>query len=837
MFFERILLKRRLASNDAAIRLQALAALDSENDRTILLQLAGSDTDSEVRIAAIRRCSEPEALITLRRSEQDPRVLSLLASRIDELYGELALRAAACDQDCDAFDRIENAETLIKVALRSNSPSLVLAAGARLAAQQERWLQLVEQLNDDQLALELYQRNMPDIESAAAAHLLTAARSRALRNAIASEVAMRKQLEEALAQETAIVEAAENCAAQSDSAAWEVIAQQYRALPAHNENLKNRFLAARYRLLKAEENRLADQQAEEQNRQTALHLLDQLRNLKDSNNYKLILQVIEAWKRYEFDKKCANTEYASEFRTLAEDLQIRASELALLYSQTMEKAAAVENDFQTWLNAPEVPALEVRQNALQQLETATAALPEIPVQLQAIREKIFNCERELRRRAHREAQVRDLARWENYTLKCDICTELEKLANIPDAQLGDASRAFKTLRERWSGIGPVPNEKFEELRSRYREICDLLHSRMERFFAEREENFKQAQAAKEALLQEAESLTGSDDWNRTSARLKELQSLWKSAGSAGSNTDRELFKRFHAACDAFFVRRNAVWEEQKKQYMAGARRKRELCNAVDSLKDLPFNQAKNEIAALREAWRNTPSAGKDDRLLAMEFDRRIEAIFAAHRAAGDEARRQAEITCTGLAEVLEKARSGSFSIHDIERMKQLNDQQWDALNVPGKSEAARRRSAVAEELQEVLCNMLHQESMHKLDSAEQLESVIDSGLDENKLIDHLGRRLKVCGELEERLRECRIISGGGDLAGELQQAIAGNFGGDDYRLTIAELDEFLQRFVAVGQVAPDARAAVFERFRSLYNRALTELQRENAEDNAQTVSE
>ena len=116
--------------------------------------------------------------------------------------------------------------------------------------------------------------------------------------------------------------------------------------------------------------------------------------------------------------------------------------------------------------------------------------------------------------------------------------------------------------------------------------------------------------------------------------------------------------------------------------------------------------------------------------------------------------------------------------------------------------------------------------MHRLEEAEQLESVIDSQLDNDKLIDHLGRRLKVCAELEERLRQCSIISGDVDLAKELTAAISGNFGGDAYRLTVAELDEFLRRFVAVGQVPPDARKAVFERFRTLYNQALAVLNQE-----------
>jgi len=243
------------------------------------------------------------------------------------------------------------------------------------------------------------------------------------------------------------------------------------------------------------------------------------------------------------------------------------------------------------------------------------------------------------------------------------------------------------------------------------------------------------------------------------------------------------------------------------------------------LKDKPFMQAKNEVAALREAWKLIPSAGKDDRLLYMQFNRAIDSIFTAHREAGDAARQRSEIICTELQEILDQARGGTLPIQDIERAVQNNQRAWDELDFRPPADAAQRRDKIADELQVVLCALHHQQSMHKLDNAEQLESVMDPGDDNDKLIDHLGRRLKVCGELEERLRECRIIAGGGDLAGELQQAITGNFGGDSYKLTIAELDEFLQRFVAVGAVPPDARSAVFEQFKSLYNRALTELQK------------
>ena len=177
-----------------------------------------------------------------------------------------------------------------------------------------------------------------------------------------------------------------------------------------------------------------------------------------------------------------------------------------------------------------------------------------------------------------------------------------------------------------------------------------------------------------------------------------------------------------------------------------------------------------------------------------------------------------------MQELLQLARSGSTDVKEIEKRLLANQQQWDAQEIRPAADVADRREKLSEELQTVICAMHHQEAMHKLDSAEQLESVIDPGDDNEKLIDQLGRRLKVCGELEDRLRECRIIAGGGDLAREIEQAFAGNFGGEEYRMTIAELDEFLRRFVAVGHVPPDARQAVFDRFRTLYNRALTELE-------------
>lgn len=831
MWFERILIKRKLASDNARVRIEAVSALDLQSDLAILRELAAADRDAAVRSAAINRFADPEILLSLRRQEQDPGVLALIADRVDELYGEQALQACAEDRDCDAFDRIENLNTLIKVALLSKSPHLLLSAGARLAAMPELWQQFLSQLEDDRLALELYKRNLPAPDSPAAIYLLSSAKSRALREAIAAEQRQRQARIEAFAAQSALIEAIEAAADQGDADNFENLCMQFRNIPQSDEQLKTRFMAARYRFARTQQELLARREKVLRENRMAGELLIQLKNLAGSSNWKLIRQTVESWKRLELDRSAGAREYADEFNALAALLLEKADRAQQAYNKAVNCAQEVLDIYRNFLDAEEIPPQEDRQKLLENMEQSIAGLSDIPAAFAELREHILEAERQLRRRARAQAQARDIARWEHYTLKLDLCAELEKLLSTPDEKLFEAAKNFRSVRERWSAIGAVPNEKFEELRNRYQTACTALNERLDKFFAEREARQQEALATKQALLSEAETLSGSDDWSETSNRLKELQNLWKSAGSAGSAADRELFEKFHKACDAFFVRRNAVWEERKKSFLAAARRKKELCEAAEKLKDIPFAQAKTEITALREAWRNVPSAGKDDRILYTQFNRAIENIFTAHREASDEARRQAEIICTDLAEILERSRSGNAPVKDIEQALLDNQQRWDAQSSRPAKDVVRRRDHIYEELQKELCNLHHLEAMHQLESAQQLESVIDPEDDRDKLIDRLARRLKVCGELEDRLRECRIISGGGDLASELQSAFNGNFGGSDYRLTIAELDEFLRRFVAVGQVPPDAREAVFDRFRTLYSKALQELQKTPAAEN------
>ena len=114
MWLEKIRIRRQLASNNAAIRIQAVAALDAISDLEILHRLAAADADATVRSAAIGRLAEPEMLQQLAASENDPALVDLIARRLDQIYGDRALQACAEDRECDAFDRIQSSDLVNK---------------------------------------------------------------------------------------------------------------------------------------------------------------------------------------------------------------------------------------------------------------------------------------------------------------------------------------------------------------------------------------------------------------------------------------------------------------------------------------------------------------------------------------------------------------------------------------------------------------------------------------------------------------------------------------------------------------------------------------------------
>ena len=182
---------------------------------------------------------------------------------------------------------------------------------------------------------------------------------------------------------------------------------------------------------------------------------------------------------------------AAKLQPLKERLEAEAAAL----DAVVAAAARLTAELQELTAAEDIAPLHDRKPAI---EAEFAQLANLPRQ-----------DYQRYQEAHRAASIRlaqhyetlDLARWESYTLKLDICAELEKMDKLSDDELAKNANALKELRDKWKQLGSVPKEKNEEINSRYLELTRQVQHRIDEFFARKRQEQKNAAAEKSRLCE------------------------------------------------------------------------------------------------------------------------------------------------------------------------------------------------------------------------------------------------------------------------------------------------------------------------------------------------
>jgi len=110
-----------------------------------------------------------------------------------------------------------------------------------------------------------------------------------------------------------------------------------------------------------------------------------------------------------------------------------------------------------------------------------------------------------------------------------------------------------------------------------------VKARLQTFFAKKKEEEAAHRLAKEELCTAAESLANSGDWLAAANSLKELQAKWKTIGPTSRRDSEALWKRFRAACDQFFSRRDEDRKRRRAEWSANLARKESLCEKAEGL--------------------------------------------------------------------------------------------------------------------------------------------------------------------------------------------------------------------------------------------------------------
>ena len=150
---------------------------------------------------------------------------------------------------------------------------------------------------------------------------------------------------------------------------------------------------------------------------------------------------------------------------------------------------------------------------------------------------------------------------DNLQAKTALCEQLEALdyAHLTTfAQWNAMSDQVVALQKQWRTIGYAPRRYNNKIFDRFRSACDAFFSAKSAYFRGVRDNLADNLRRKEELVTKAQELSQSTDWQATTQQLVDLQKQWKQIGAVPKRNSDDVWKRFNAACDAFFAARKAA---------------------------------------------------------------------------------------------------------------------------------------------------------------------------------------------------------------------------------------------------------------------------------------
>ena len=204
-------------------------------------------------------------------------------------------------------------------------------------------------------------------------------------------------------------------------------------------------------------------------------------------------------------------------------------------------------------------------------------------------------------------ELRDLDMKKNLDAKIELCEKAEEL--LDEKSITKAFKALQKLHEDWKEVGPVPQDKKDEIWERFKAATDKINQIRREHYSKIEEEQTANLEAKKALCDKAEELIAEDypsvnAWQKKSTELSEIFGVWKTVGPASKKDNEEIWQRFRGAMDTFFAKKKAFFASLKDRQTENLERKTQLCIEAEALMDsTEWKNATEQMKKLQEEWK------------------------------------------------------------------------------------------------------------------------------------------------------------------------------------------------------------------------------------------
>lgn len=145
----------------------------------------------------------------------------------------------------------------------------------------------------------------------------------------------------------------------------------------------------------------------------------------------------------------------------------------------------------------------------------------------------------------------------------------------------EKTKEILDLQKRWEAVGGLPRAKAKEINKKFWSAFKSFFNNKNIFFKKLDEERDNNLQLKNELVKKALELKESQDWEKTSNELKNLQQKWKDVGPVPEKFREKVFKEFKDACDYFFAQRRGQQGKVEQEQIDNLNIKTAICEELE----------------------------------------------------------------------------------------------------------------------------------------------------------------------------------------------------------------------------------------------------------------
>ena len=219
----------------------------------------------------------------------------------------------------------------------------------------------------------------------------------------------------------------------------------------------------------------------------------------------------------------------------------------------------------------------------------------------------------------------------NLEQKKEIIGKINDIAQNAAAnhrELQKQIREIEQLRDDFFKAGKVPQKFNEETWSAFKAAVRDFNRNKNSFYKALKKEQQLNLEKKRALLELANSLKDSEDWDTTTPEMKRIQKEWKAIGHVPRKYSERIWKEFKGACNHYFDRLHALQDKAHNKETENLKKKLDILDKLRAFQ-LSGDQTKDlkELKAFIGSWKSIGNVPFNRKHINTKFNKILDALL------------------------------------------------------------------------------------------------------------------------------------------------------------------------------------------------------------------